>query len=257
MKKRTYRTYVTFSRMPDDVKEPRRRSTLSRDEARRRYVEMGELAVLEQLRRDALRLDEESIAVGPFARLDAKAVAAMDGKTRGAITNVFGSQATLQAETMALALSAEDWVGRVAYPEPAAYATAEEWVDAFFAAEAARGPMHGAEPEVRYASLWALWLSAVPYGLWSERVSRPSIEEQLQHLDRVEAALSGALDHFGLRLRAGTTVRDLASAVASLVEGVWLNQCLTRRHPSEPSEPISTLLRRSGRLLWLGATVPR
>jgi hypothetical protein len=72
-----------------------------------------------------------------------------------------------------------------------------------------------------------------------------------------EAALSGALDHFGLRLRAGTTVRDLASAVASLVEGVWLNQCLTRRHPSEPSEPISTLLRRSGRLLWLGATVPR
>jgi hypothetical protein len=52
-------------------------------------------------------------------------------------------------------------------------------------------------------------------------------------------------------------VRDLASAAASLVEGVWLNQCLTRHHPSEPSEPISTLLRRSGRLLWLGATAPR
>jgi hypothetical protein len=243
--------------MPDDVKEPRRRSTLPREEARRRYVEIGELAVLEQLRRDALRLDEESIPVGPFARLDANAVAAMDGKTRGAITNVFGSQAAFQAETMALALSAEDWVGRIEYPEPADFPTAEEWVDALLDGEAARGPAHGAEPEIRYASLWALWLSVVPYGLWSERVSRPSIDEQLQHVDRLEEVLTGALEHFGLGLRAGTTVRDLASAVASLVEGVWLNQCLTRRHPSEPTEPIATLLRRSGRLLWLGATVPR
>jgi hypothetical protein len=243
--------------MQDDVKQPRRRSTLPREEARRRYVEMGELVVLEQLRRDALRLDEESISVGPFARLDANAVAALDGKTRGAVTNVFGSQAAFRAETMALALSAEDWLGRIEYPDPADFESADDWVDAFFTGEAARGPVHDGDPEVRYASLWALWLSAVPYGLWSERVSRPSIDEQLQHVERLEAVLRGALDHFGVEVRAGTTVRDLASAIASLVEGVWLNQCLTRHHPSEPAEPIATLLRRSGRLLWLGATVPR
>ena len=242
--------------MADDVNHARRRSTLPREEARRRYVEIGELAVLEQVRADARRLDEQSLAVGPFARLDANAVAARDGKTRGAVTNVFGSQAAFQAETMALALSAEDWVERIEYPDPAAFATADEWVDALFAGESARGPVHGAAPQVGYASLWTLWLSAVPYGLWSERVSRPSLDEQLQHLDHLEEVLRGALEHFRLGLREGTTVRDLASAIASLVEGVWLNQCLTRRHPSDKSEPIATLLARSGRLLWLGATLP-
>jgi hypothetical protein len=66
----------------------------------------------------------------------------------------------------------------------------------------------------------------------------------------------GALEHSGLSLREGTSVNDLACALASMIEGVWLNQCLTRRHPSDPSEPIATVLRRSGRLLWLGATEP-
>jgi hypothetical protein len=249
--------------MSVDVKEvivaanTRRRSTLPREEARRRYIEMGEAAVLEQVRRDARRLDEESIAVGPFARLDAGAVAALDGKTRGAVTNLFGSQAAFQAETMALALSAGELIEQIEYPDPSEFASAEEWVDAFFTGESARGPVQGAEPAVSYASLWALWLSAVPYGLWSERVSAPSVEEQLQLLDRLQQVLANALDRFGLALREGTTLSDLASAIVSLVEGVWLNQCLTRRHLSDASEPIATLLRRSGRLLWLGATVPR
>jgi len=69
--------------------------------------------------------------------------------------------------------------------------------------------------------------------------------------------LEDALDHFDLTVREGSTVNDLACAVASMIEGVWLNQCLTSRHPSDPSEPIATVLRRSGRLLWLGATQPR
>ncbi len=234
-----------------------RRSTLSKGEARRRYVEIGELVALERVRQDAERLDDQSIAVGPFARLDANTVAARDGKTRGAITNLFGSQAAFQVETMALALSAEGWIERIEYPDPQDFATADAWVDAFFAGESARGPVHEAEPTVSYASLWALWLSAVPYGLWSERVSRPSIEEQVQTLEGLVQVLEGALDHFDLTVREDTTVADLASAIASLVEGVWLNQCLTSRHPSDPSEPIATLLRRSGRLLWLGATRPR
>ena len=61
---------------------------------------------------------------------------------------------------------------------------------------------------------------------------------------------------FGLAVRTGMTINDLACAVASLIEGVWLNQCLTRHHPCDPSEPIATVLRRAGRMLWLGATEP-
>jgi hypothetical protein len=233
---------------------PRRRSTLPKDEARRRYVEIGELAALEQIRRDAEALDRRAIAIGPFARLDANAVAAADGKTRGAVTNLFGSQAAFQAETMALALSAGDWIDRIAYPDPAGSPSAEAWVDAFFTGESARGPAHGGAPEISYATLWALWLSAVPYGVWSEAVSGPSMAEHAQWIARLAGELDGALRHFGVTLRDGTTLDDLACACASMIEGVWLNQCLTRRHPTDPGEPIATALRRSGRLIWRGAT---
>lgn len=218
---------------------------------------MGELVALEQIRKDSDELDNHAIAVGPFARLDANAVAARDGKTRGAITNLFGSQAAFQAETMALALSAGDWIERIEYPAPADFPTAETWLDAFLSGESARGPLQGTEPTVSYGLLWALWLSAVPYGLWSEEIRRPSMEEHVQWLDRLEHVLENALDRFDLTVRQGTTVNDLACAFASLIEGVWLNQCLTTRHPSDPSEPIATVLSRSGRLLWLGATEPR
>jgi hypothetical protein len=231
-----------------------RRSTLSREEARRRYIEMAELIALEQIREDSEALDDHSIAVGPFARLDANAVAARDGKTRGAISNLFGSQAAFQVETMALALGARDWIERVDYPAPGDYSDADDWLDAFLTAESARGPLHGSEPELNYAFLWALWLSAVPYGLWSEEIRRPSMEEHVQWLERLDRVLEDALEHFKLTLRNGVTVNDLACAFAGLTEGVWLNQCLTSRHPTDPSEPIATVLRRSGRLLWLGAT---
>jgi hypothetical protein len=239
------------------VPTSRQRSTLTREDARQRYVEIGELAVLEQVRSDAQLLDDWALAVGPFARLDANAVAAADGKTRGAITNVFGSQAAFQTETMAHVLSSTDWIERIEYPDPSDFDSAEEWVDALLAGESARGPRHDDEPTVTYATLWALWLSAVPYGLWSEQVSLPSLDEQLQTLAGLEEAIAGALEHFRLALRDGTTVNDVASALASLTEGVWLNQCLTRTHPSDPTQPIAELLRRSGRLLWAGATRPR
>jgi hypothetical protein len=194
--------------------------------------------------------------VGPFARLDAGAVAARDGKTRGAITNLFGSQAAFQAETMALALDVGDWIEQIEYPAPADFPTADAWLDAFLAGESARGPQHGAEPSGSYGFNWALWLSAVPYGLWSDRIAVPPIDEHVRWLDRLEALFEEALHHFDLTVRAGTTVREMASAFASQIEGVWLNQCLTTRNPSNRSEPISTVLRRSGRLLWLGGTEP-
>ena len=116
------------------------------------------------------------------------------------------------------------------------------------------GPQHGGEPTVGYGTLWALWLSTVPYGIWSEHVQGPSMDEHRQWVARLEREFGHALEVFGLALREGTTLNDLAGGIASLIEGVWLNQCLTTRHPTNPSEPISEMLRRSGRLLWLGAT---
>jgi hypothetical protein len=238
-------------------KRPAGRSTLPRDEARRRYVEIGQLAALEQIKRDSELLDRRSAAVGPWARLDAGAVADRDGKTRGVISHLFGSQAAFQAETMERALDAGDWIESLEYPAPSDHPDAGAWVDALFTAESARGPRQGAKPKVDYAALWALWLSAVPYGLWSKRVREPSMEEHVQWVQRLEQVLGEAIDHFGLALREGTTLTDLAGAVASLIEGAWLNQCLTTRHPSDPSETSATFLRRSGRLLWEGATEPR
>ena len=137
------------------------------------------------------------------------------------------------------------------------FENADAWIDAFFAGQSARGPQHGAKPAVNYASLGVLWLSAVPYGLWSDQVRRPSMEEHGQWVKQLEVLFEQVLDYYRLSVRTGMTVNDLACAVASLIEGVWLNQCLTIHHPCDPTEPISTALRRSGRLLWLGATEPR
>jgi hypothetical protein len=218
---------------------------------------MGGLVVLEQIQKDSQLLGDKAIAVGPFARLDAEDVAARDGKTRGAITNLFGSQAAFQAETMALALDASEWVARIKFPAPADFADAEGWFDALLAGESARGPAHGTKPAVNDGFLWALWLGALPYGIWSEVVAKPSMAEYVQTTGRLEDAIKGALDHFGLAMREGTSANDLACAVASLVEGTWLNQCLTKRHPCDRSEPVATLLRRSGLMLWRGAVVKR
>ncbi len=239
------------------AKPKRGRSTLPKSEARRRYIEMGELVALEQIRKDAKKLDDRAVAVGPFARLDSEDVAARDGKTRGAITNLFGSQAAFQVETMALALDAGTWVERVQIPAHGDFATAEAWFDAFLAGQAARGPVHGAKPALNDGFLWTLWLSALPYGLWSEQVSRPSMAEYVQWVERLEQAIGQALAHFALALRDETTINDLACAVASLIEGVWLNQCLTKSHPCDRAQPSATLMRRSGLWLWRGAVVAR
>ena len=233
-----------------------KRSRLPRSEARQRYVEIGELAALKQIKSDAKALDNQMIAIGPFARLDAGAVAARDGKTRGAITNLFGSQSAFQGEIMALALNAGEWIDRIEFADPAAFASADAWLDAFFAGESARGPRHRATPVVNYSFLWALWLSAVPYGMWSAEISKASFDEHRKWVERLEDVVKRALEHFGMTLRKGTTINDLACAIATLVEGAWLNQCLTTRHPCDPAEPIATLLLRAGRLLWLGATEP-
>ena len=108
-----------------------------------------------------------------------------------------------------------------------------------------------------YGFLWALWRSAVPYGMWSDQIRLPSMEEHVRWLSRLGETFDEALHHFNLILADGVTLDDLASAFASLIEGAWLNQCLTTRHPTSRSEPIATVLRRSGLMIWRGATRPR
>ena len=234
----------------------RRRSTLPKDAARQRYLEIGSMSALEQIRDDARRLDADAMAIGPFARLDAGAVAARDGKTRGTITNLFGSQAAYQAATMSLALDAGELAELAGWPRPADFADPLAWAEALFAGQSACGPRHGTEPATTYASLWVLWLGAVPYGLWSERIAVPSMVEFDRRVDQLAAIFAEALAHFRLALRAETTLEDLAAAAASLIEGVWLNQCLTTDDPRRPERPISATLVRAGRMLWNGALAP-
>jgi hypothetical protein len=218
---------------------------------------MGSLVALEQIQKDSQLLGEGALAVGPFARLDAEAVAAHDGKTRGAITNLFGSQAAFQAAAMALALDAREWVNRIEFPAPQDFSDAEQWLDALLAGESARGPAHGAKPAAEHGLVWALWLSAVPYGIWSDEIAKPSVAEYVQTVRRLEQAILAAFDHFELTVQPGTSINDLACAIVSLTEGTWLNQCLSRRHPCDKAEPVATMLRRSGRMLWRGAVMPR
>ena len=66
-----------------------------------------------------------------------------------------------------------------------------------------------------------------------ERADQPAEHGGARSLGgELEEVLQEALDHFGIDLKQGTTLNDLASAVASVIEGVWLNQCLTTRHPA-------------------------
>jgi hypothetical protein len=218
---------------------------------------MGSLVALEQIKKDSQLLGEGALAVGPFARLDAEAVAAHDGKTRGAITNLFGSQAAFQAAAMALALDAQEWVERIEFPAPQDFSNADDWLDALLTGESARGPTHGAKPAAEHGLVWALWLGAVPYGIWSDEVAKPSVAEYVQTVRKLEQAILAAFDHFELTVQPGMSINDLACAIVSLTEGVWLNQCLSERHPCDKAEPVATMLRRGGRMLWRGAVMPR
>ena len=74
-----------------------------------------------------------------------------------------------------------------------------------------------------------------------------------RRLVQLEAVFAEALARFGLSLRPGATLADLAAASASLIEGVWLNQCLTRTDPRNRERPIADILVRAGRLVWNGA----
>jgi hypothetical protein len=112
------------------------------------------------------------------------------------------------------------------------------------------------EPVVGYGLTWALWLSQVPYGVWSRRIAEPSLRE-FQHSARLDAdVLQRGLAHFGLEVKPPWTSLHLAAAMRSLVEGLWLNQCLSDRHPTSEGEPAAQAARTALRMLWEGATRP-
>ena len=72
---------------------------------------------------------------------------AATARRAGVISNLFGSQAAFQAETMERALDAGDWIESLDYPAPADHPDAGAWLDALFAAESARGPLQGRQAE--------------------------------------------------------------------------------------------------------------
>lgn len=237
----------------------RRRSLLPPDEARQRYIRAAESVLLRQIRSDARRLDGQNdrqhVAVGPFATLSAEAVAAStDGKSRGAITNLFKSQRQFQLQAMALVL--EDPEADIQMPpDPVGFPDATAWVDALAVAESARGPHHRMDPTPGYGLIWALWLSQVPYGVWSQRIASPSMREFRHSVARVEThGIIPALERFSLEVRPPWEVLDLATALASTIEGVWLNQALSADHPTRQQDPAVDAMRNALRMVWEGAT---
>ncbi|HEY6607721.1 MAG TPA: hypothetical protein VI277_00855 [Candidatus Limnocylindria bacterium] len=239
--------------------KPRHRSSLARDDAKKRYLQLAETALLAQIRRDARRLDREDderrVAVGPFARLNAEEVAASaDGKSRGAITNLFKSQRQFQLDAMALVLDDPN-VDEGVPPDPHAFDDPREWIEAVATAESERGPLHGMEPAEGYAMSWVLWLSQVPYGVWSERIAGPSMHEFRHSAERLERELvRPALVRFALEPRPPWTPLDIASSIISLREGLWLNQCLSADHSTRVGVESSEAARAALTMLWQGAT---
>jgi hypothetical protein len=113
------------------------------------------------------------------------------------------------------------------------------------------------EPATGYALDWALWLSQVPYGIWSERIAHPSMREFRHTAARLETdSIRPALDRFGVEVRPPWTELDLATAMSSLVEGAWLNHCLSTEHPTRPDSDATRALRDGLWMLWQGATQP-
>jgi hypothetical protein len=237
------------------------RTRLLRGDAEARYIRAGEMEVFRQLKRDALALDKslarnQAFAVGPFARLRADVMVDELGKTRGAINNLWGSQEAFRAAVMAVFLNDTSLgLSEVEYPDPTASANVDAWIEAVAQVEIARGPHHGMPPENRYGLRWAAWLGLVPYGIWSQRVARISLEEYRLGVERYATqVLEPALEHFGLVIAKPQSVRDLATAMCSTVEGFWLNACLTADDPLGRPGSIGAALATSLRLLVRGAT---
>ena len=65
-----------------------------------------------------------------------------------------------------------------------------------------------------------------------------------------------ALERFSLEVKAPWEVLDLATALVSAIEGVWLNQALSGDHPTRLQDPAVDAMRNALRMIWEGATRP-
>ncbi len=97
-------------------------------------------------------------------------------------------------------------------PDPVGFADATAWVDALAVAESARGPHHRMEPTPGYGLIWTLWLSQVPYGVWSQRIASPSMREFRHSVERMEThgvvpALDGSPSRSDRHGRSSTSPR--------------------------------------------------
>ncbi len=202
--------------------------------------------------------DERRVAVGPFARLSAEQVASLDeGRSRGAITNVFKSQRRFQLEAMALALE-DPGVDSIGPPDPRGFADPTAWIEAVAAAEHTRGAHpRGGDARGLRSGLGAVGSDRCRTGSGASTIAEPSMSEFRHSAERFERdAIRPALAHFGLETRSPWTPMDLATAMRSMIEGLWLNQCLTREHPTSPGTPSVQGIRDGLRMLWQGATQP-
>lgn len=241
------------------------RVRLRRDDAETTYVRAGELEVFRQLQRDALALDQPrpeerapAVVVGPFARLRTDAVVDELGKSRGAVNHVWGSQEAYRAAVMDNFLN-DTGIGldEIVRPDPHDAADLDTWLDRWAAVELARGPRHGMEPESRYGLRWAAWLGLVPYGIWSDTVAAPSLDEYRASVDHIARdVLAPALRRFELVVADGLALADVALTVVSGIEGHWLNACLTDRDPLGRRAPIARSLATTLRIIVRGATRP-
>ena len=122
-----------------------RRSTLPKHEARLRYVEIGELVALEQIRKDSEVLDRQSIPVGPFARLDAgrwpRTTARRAAPSRTSSAARRPSRPRRWRSPCAPATGSPSSSTR-----SRELRDADEWLDAFLARESARGPTTAGSP---------------------------------------------------------------------------------------------------------------
>ena len=179
-----------------------------------------------------------------------------DGKTRGAITNLFGSQAAYQVETMGMTLDArrDRRAGRLARPGRFRRCRG-------VGRGAVRRPV-GARAEARGGARHVLCVALG--ALARHRALRPLERARRRAVDgRVRPAGGAARDD--LRGRPGALRADAPRGRGpggprlrrrQPDRGRLAQPVPDRRHPRVADAPISATLVRAGRMLWRGAVAP-
>jgi len=220
-----------------------KRERLPRKVAEARYLDTGLDLLLESVRDRAQQLDRALVAdgpdgsapdiPGPVADVTAHAVADQLGKTRGAITNIWGSQQQFHLALLKKLLTSTDNLGAI----PDRHET-EELVDSiddvasavsvFADGELERGPRP--DPDLDNLTNSQLWgslflteLAYYPYAQWSARVRKLIHDGNENYLDQlVNNFYQPGLDGLGRREHPNLRYHDLARILYALTMGFWL-----------------------------------